>query len=211
MTVFAYYRVSTDHQDYESQKIGVVEYAKRAGLTIDKEIIDDGVSGTIVAKKRKLGKILKTMQAGDTIITSELSRLGRSITDVINTCNLIACKKVNCCLVKQGITIDQSPMGKMMIAILGAFSEMERDLLIMRTKEGLARAKANGVVLGRKKGQKNDKHVYDGKEIQMIAMCVLGASTYQIGKAAGVSVATVSRRLKSLGLSTRHQKEKDKQ
>lgn len=77
MTVFAYYRVSTDKQDYESQKIGVVEYANRMGLTIDKEIVDDGVSGTVKACKRNLKKFFLQMKYGDTVITSELSRLGR--------------------------------------------------------------------------------------------------------------------------------------
>lgn len=155
MTVWAYYRVSTDKQDYESQRIGVVEYAARNGIDIDKEVIDDGVSGTIMAKKRKLGKILKEMQPGDIIITSELSRFGRSIADVIHTCNLIADRGVDCHLVKQNMKIDKTPMGKMLIAIMSAFAEMERDLLIMRTKEGLARLKASGVKLGKPFGSRN--------------------------------------------------------
>mgnify|MGYP003302275792 CR=1 FL=1 len=158
MTVFAYYRVSTDHQDYESQKIGVVEYAKRAGLTIDKEYLDNGVSGTIIAKKRNLGKLLKEMKKGDTIITGELSRLGRSTVDVITTCNLIAQSGVNCYMVKQGMSIDQTPMGKLVVAIFSAFAEMERDLISQRTKEGLARRKSKGFKLGRAVGTKNKRH-----------------------------------------------------
>ena len=103
MTVFAYYRVSTDKQDYESQKIGVVEYANRMGLTIDKEIVDDGVSGTVKACKRNLKKILTQMKHGDTVITSEMSRLGRSTADVLQTCEKFANRGVNYYLVKQGI------------------------------------------------------------------------------------------------------------
>lgn len=161
MTVWAYYRVSTDKQDYESQKIGVVEYASRVGLAIDREIIDDGVSGIIEAKRRKLNIILHQMQRGDIIITSELSRLGRSTADVINTCNSIAKKGVNCHLVKQGIDIDQTPMGKMMIAVLSAFAEMERDLISIRTKEGMARRRMQGLYTGRKMGAKNLKRILD--------------------------------------------------
>lgn len=124
MTVFAYYRVSTDKQDYESQKIGVVEYANRMGLTIDKEIVDDGVSGTVKACKRNLKKILVQMRHGDIVITSELSRLGRSTSDVLQTCEKFANRGVSCYLVKQGMALDRSPMGKMMTAIFSAFAEM---------------------------------------------------------------------------------------
>lgn len=152
MTVYAYYRVSTDKQDYNSQKIGVVEYCNRAGLMIDKEVIDDGVSGAVKAKDRKLWKIVKNAKEGSFLITSELSRLGRSTSDVLNTCHLLAEKKVNVYFVKQAMGLDQTPMGKMMLAILSAFSEMERDLIKQRTVEGLERAKQSGKKLGRPHG-----------------------------------------------------------
>lgn len=152
MTVYAYYRVSTEKQDYNSQKLGVVEYCNRAGLKIDKEVVDDGVSGTVKAKERKLWNIVKAAKKGDYLITSELSRLGRSTVDVLETCNTLAKKDVNVYFVKQAMGLDQSPMGKMMTAILSAFAEMERDLISQRTIEGLARAKAQGKRLGRPNG-----------------------------------------------------------
>ena len=163
MTVWAYYRVSTDNQDYESQKIGVVEYCNRCGYKIDKEIIDDGVSGIVKARDRNLWKIIKNAQAG------EISRLGRSTSDVLNTCDILNKKGVNVWFIKQGMGLDQTPMGKMMIAILSAFAEMERDLIRQRTIEGLARVKAKGVHLGRPFGfgpRKLDKH-YD-ELVQML-------------------------------------------
>lgn len=190
MTVYAYYRVSTDKQDYESQKIGVVEYAKRNGLTIDKEVIDDGVSGTVLAKDRKLNNILKKAVKGDTVITSELSRLGRSTADVINTCQLFVKKGVNCYLIKQGMVIDNTPMGKMMIAILGAFAEMERDLISQRTKEGLARVKAQGKILGRRKGFSWSKLAEYKEEIR--ELCKTNHLTY-IAKKYNVSWGTLYR------------------
>lgn len=149
MTVYAYYRVSTDRQDYNSQKLGVVEYCTRASLNIDKEVVDDGVSGCVKAKDRKLWKIVKEAKQGDYLVTSELSRLGRSTVDVLETCNILSNKGVNVYFVKQAMGLDQSPMGKMMTAILSAFAEMERDLIRQRTIEGLARAKAQGKHLGR--------------------------------------------------------------
>ena len=200
MTVWAYYRVSTDKQDYESQRFGVVEYAKRIGLTIDKEITDDGVSGTVKATDRKLNVILKNMKAGDTIIVSELSRLGRSTADVINTCNKIAAKNVYCYMVKQGMFIDQSPMGKMMIAIFAAFAEMERDLISQRTKEALARKKAIGERVGRAIGTKNLSHKLDGKHDKIKEMYQAGYSARLIAKTAKVSPTTMNSFLRESGL-----------
>ncbi|MBO5704732.1 MAG: recombinase family protein [Alphaproteobacteria bacterium] len=193
MTVFAYYRVSTDKQDFESQKIGVVDYAKRAGLTIDKEIIDDGVSGTVKACKRNLGKLLVEMKYGDTVITSELSRLGRSTMDVLDTCQKFADRGVNCYLVKQGMMLDRSPMGKLMTAIFSAFAEMERDLISMRTKEGLARKKAQGVKLGRRPGSKNTKRWYDGRETEIMTALQMNTSVKRAAKELGTTSATLHR------------------
>ena len=200
MTVWAYYRVSTDKQDYESQKVGVVDYARRAGLKIDKEVIDDGVSGTVIAEKRNLGILLDEMKEGDTIITSELSRLGRSTMDVIKTCNLIAERKVNCYLIKQGMQIDQSPMGKLMITIFSAFAEMERDLIAMRTKEGLARVKASGKRLGRQFGQKNAYSILDDKKDFIVEKYNDGWSLRKIGDSIGKSARTVGRKLRDWGI-----------
>lgn len=200
MTVWAYYRVSTDKQDYESQKIGVVDYAGRAGLKIDKEVVDDGVSGTVLAEKRNLGILLEEMQEGDTIITSELSRLGRSTTDVIKTCNIIADRKVNCYLVKQGMSIDQSPMGKLMITIFSAFAEMERDLIAMRTKEGIARARASGKKIGRQFGQKNAYSILDDKKDFIVEKYNEGWSLRKIGDSIGKSARTVGRKLQDWGI-----------
>lgn len=193
MTVWAYYRVSTDKQDFESQKVGVVDYCKRAGITIDKEVIDDGVSGTVKAYKRNLGHILVAMRKDDILITSELSRLGRSTIDVLDTCKKITDAGVKCYFVKQGLTLDQSPMGKLMISIFAAFAELERDLISMRTKEGLKRVKASGVKLGRKFGAKNNTRWFDGKESDLEFMILNGGSDREIAKEFNVSPRTVWR------------------
>lgn len=187
MTVWAYYRVSTDKQDYESQRFGVLEYAKHKNLTIDREIIDDGVSGTKQARKRKLGIILNEMKSGDIVITSELSRLGRSAVDVILTCDTFVKQGVSCYLVKQGMAIDGSPTGKLMTTIFSAFAEMERDLIALRTKEALQKLKSMGKKLGREKGLKNKTHIMDGKEIEFLAMLVCEMSMVEISKKLNIS------------------------
>lgn len=152
MTIWAYYRISTDKQDYNSQKLGVLDYCNRNGLIIDKEVIDEGVSGCVKAKDRKLNKIIQKAEKGDWLIVSELSRLGRSTIDVLETCRTFGKKGVNVYLVKQSIKLDESPMGKMILAILSAFAEMERDLIVQRSKEGIERARQQGKKLGRPRG-----------------------------------------------------------
>lgn len=201
MTVFAYYRVSTDKQDYGSQKIGVVEYANRMGLTIDKEIVDDGISGTVKACKRNLKKILVQMRHGDIVITSELSRLGRSTSDVLQTCEKFANRGVSCYLVKQGMALDRSPMGKMMTAIFSAFAEMERDLIAMRTKEGLARIKASGRKLGRQAGVKNQKHWWTGRESEIELALLSGDSFRKIAHRLEISPTALRLYMKTKNMS----------
>ena len=205
MTVYAYYRVSTDKQDFESQKIGVVDYAKRAGLTIEKEIVDDGVSGTVLAKDRKLNVILKKSVKGDTVITSELSRLGRSTSDVINTCQSLIKKGVNVYLVKQGMAIDNTPMGKMMVAILGAFAEMERDLISQRTIEGLQRARANGKILGRRIGSGGFSKL-DDKEEEIKQLVERGYNKNQLAKKFNVSFCCMHKFCNNKNIYIKNQK-----
>lgn len=198
--IYAYYRVSTELQNYESQKVGVIDFANRMNWKIDKEYIDDGVSGTILAKERKLGTLLNILNKDDVLITSELSRLGRSTSDVINTCQLLVKKGVNCYLVKQGMSIDNTPMGKMMIAILSAFAEMERDLISQRTIEGLKRRKADGVQLGRPIGSKNRKTKMSNQYAKVLKMLQSGMLRNQIAKELHVSFFTVNKYIKSTDL-----------
>lgn len=194
---YAYYRVSTDKQDYENQKYGVLEYCRRQNIKIDKEVIDNGVSGTVEAKKRHLGALLRKLQTGDVLIISELSRLGRSVIDVLNTCRILTKKKVVCYVVKQGITIDDSPMGKMMLAVLAATSELERDLISQRTKEALRKKKADGIHIGRNKGSKNKERKLDRYKTQIIRKLAKGISKMRIAKDCHVSYSCLCNYIKT--------------
>lgn len=195
--IYAYVRVSSNVQTVESQKIGIESYCQQNNLKIDKYITDDGVSGTVKASKRRLGYLLRIMRAGDTIIVSELSRLGRSTADVIKTCKTMADKGVNCHLVKQGMNLDQSPMGKLFISILSAMAEMERDLISQRTREGLARVKASGRKLGKPFGSKNRHHILDGKENLIARLWNAGKSKMAIARACRCSPRSLFRYYKT--------------
>lgn len=191
MTVYAYYRVSTEEQNYESQRIGVVEYAKKHDLSIDKEIVDNGISGTVEVNKRNLGRYIRQMKAGDWLITSEISRIGRSTSNVISTCRKLTRKGVKVFFIKQNLQLDESPMGKMFIAIMSAFAEMERDLMIQRTKEGIERARREGKHIGRAKGSKFEKLAKNSDEIRQ--MFDNGLSKTDIARKFDVHWNTVNR------------------
>lgn len=169
MMIYGYYRVSTDDQTCESQRLGVLAYTKSHGLVINKEYFDEGVSGAVEVKERKLNNIVRQAKAGDKLIVSELSRIGRSTFDVLKTIHTLNKKGVDVYLVKQNMLIDQSPMGKLMVAIIAAFAEMERDLMIQRTMEGLKRARDSGKHLGRPYGLRYRKLAADIKQVKNLA------------------------------------------
>ncbi len=198
--IFGYIRVSTDKQDCENQKIGIEQKAHQLGVKIDKYVEDAGVSGTVKARNRNLGKIIKIAKEGDLIITSELSRFGRSTVDVLDTCDILAQKRVNVWFVKQNLGLDQSPMGKMMLAILSAFAEMERDLISLRTKEALARRKQEGKSLGRPKGACNKKSKMEGKEKIIQKLLQQKAPKYKIAKKLNISKPTLNKYIKIYNL-----------
>ena len=196
--IYGYIRVSTDKQDCENQKLGIELKAKSLGYCVNKYIEDAGVSGTVKAKKRNLWKIVQQGKQGDWLITSELSRLGRSTVDVLETCGILAQKGINVWFVKQNIGLDQSPMGKMMLAIMSAFAEMERDLISMRTKEALALRKQKGRKLGREFGSKNNKYKLDDKKTFILQELENGISKRKLAKKLNVTVATLNRFLERL-------------
>ena len=180
--IYAYYRVSTDKQDFTSQRYGVIEFCHQRGFSIDKEIIDDGISGTIIADKRKLGKLLKILNAGDTLIVPELSRLGRKTQDVLTSCQILLTKKVKVYFVKQAIYLEDTPTSNMLITIFSAFAQLERDLIAQRTREALAKRKAEGIILGRPKGHRNLKLKLTGKEKAIRRLLSKGYSKTMIAK-----------------------------
>jgi len=164
--IYGYLRVSTDVQDTENQKHGVIQKAKDLGFEIESWIIDDGVSGTKEPEERKLGKLLKKIKKGDTIISSELSRLGRSLFMVMRI--LEHCMKMECKVftVKDGYELGDNIQSKVLAFAFALAAEIERDMISKRTKEALARKKAEGVILGRPRGSKSNPEVSKLKPLE---------------------------------------------
>jgi putative DNA-invertase from lambdoid prophage Rac len=148
MTIFAYLRVSTADkgQTTDNQKKLLVD----AGFAIDQFVSEDGVSGSKKAFERPaFSKMLAKMVAGDTMMVTAVDRLGRSASDVLNVIEELKTRGIKV-RVTQFDSVDiTSPMGKMIITCMAAMAEMEKNLLIERTKAGMARTKEQGTKLGR--------------------------------------------------------------
>lgn len=162
MTIYTYLRVSTDKQDYYNQRVGIIDFCNKQGWSIDKEIIDDGVSGVKEPINRKLGKLLKDIKSGDVLVVSEISRLGRKLFMLFRILEKLLNDGVNVYSVKDGYSLDNSIQSKVLAFAFGMAAEIERDMISLRTREALAKKKKDGVILGRPKGRKNSKlKLYD--------------------------------------------------
>ena len=153
--IYAYLRVSTDSQDTENQKMGITQKASQLGVKIDKWIEDQGVSGGKEPEKRNLGGLLKKITKDDTIIASEISRLGRKlfmIMRILEHCMNVGAKVYT---VKDGYELGDNVQSKVLAFAFGLAAEIERNMISLRTKEALARKRAEGVVLGRPIGRKS--------------------------------------------------------
>lgn len=152
---FAYLRISTDEQDINSQKHGILEYANHHGIT-NITFTEDSVSSRLHWQERKIGKIIEDMREGDILLVAETTRLGRNPLEVLEIQRDIVKKHCILHIVKENIIVGvagkseiEQAQQKFLLVILGMVGEMERAFISERTKEGLAKRKAAGVKLGR--------------------------------------------------------------
>jgi len=164
MKTIAYLRVSTDKQDLNNQKLEILEYAQKRNFKVD-DFIEIEVSSRKTPKQRRIDELLSRLSAGDLLIVSELSRLGRSVGQVVTFVDELIKRKIKLIGIKEGIDIDgkKDMQTKVMVTMFTLFAEIERDLISERTKQGLAAARAKGKLLGRPKGSLG-KSKLDGKE-----------------------------------------------
>lgn len=199
--IYAYFRVSTDKQDYENQKTGVVAMAERMGLTIDKEILDDGVSGVKDPKKRELGKWLRKMKKGDTLLCSEISRLGRELYMIMRILEYLSKNEIHLHTDKDNFHLCDDIQSKVLAFAFGLSAEIERRLISQRTKEALARKRAEGVQLGGVLGKRlrlNPKCVM--KHDWIVQKLDEGMEKTKIAKRLHISICTLYRYLVYTGL-----------
>lgn len=141
MKVFAYLRVSTDTQDFKQQENAINDYLRVKGLQIDEVYTDEGVSGGVSYKKRRLNDLLNVMSSGDVLVVSEISRLGRSMSDLNKLVNdEMKVRKLRLIVVGMGLDLDCANLKAIDEMILFAFSfssQIEKEMIQERTRNAL--------------------------------------------------------------------------
>jgi DNA invertase Pin-like site-specific DNA recombinase len=164
--VIGYIRVSTDKQDLEKQNHLLLDYAQKHQMVIN-EFIRVEISSRKNAKERRIEELMTKLAAGDTLIVAELSRLGRNMLETLNIINQLSETGVKIIFVRQPELSTTGSHAKLLLAIYSYFAEAEREYISLRTKQGLAAAKAQGKQLGRPKGSKNKERVLDPHKNQI--------------------------------------------
>lgn len=193
---YGYIRVSTDKQTVENQRFEIEQFCQREGIAID-SWIDETISGMKEPEKRKLGIVLKKMKPGDILICAELSRLGRSLLMIMAILNQCMKNDVRVWTIKDNYRLGTDISSKVLAFAFGLSAEIERNLISQRTKEALARKRAEGVVLGRPKGRKSSHVKLSGKEAAIKTLLESGCSKSQIARILKVHRVTLIRFLKN--------------
>lgn len=181
MATFAYGRVSTTEQSAENQKLEI----EAAGHQIDFWFADTISGKTSATQRPQFAALLGQIRNGETLVVAKLDRLGRDAQDVGATVKLLASRKIAVIVLQLGKLDLTSPAGKMMMTMLAAVAEMERDMLVERTQAGLARAKSEGKTLGRPAKTTIEQRT------EMVAKYGKGESVSALARLYGVSRASV--------------------
>ena len=200
--IYGYIRVSSDKQTVENQRFEITNFCQKQSLVID-DWIEETISGTKTYSKRQLGGLLKKVGQDDINICSELSRLGRNLFMIMEILNICMTKGCRVWTIKDNYRIGDDIQSKVLAFAFGLSAEIERNLISQRTKEALARKKAEGVVLGRPKGRKSspDKYKLSGKEVLISELLKNGTSQRKIAKLGKVDRNTLSRFIKARTLA----------
>lgn len=160
---YGYVRVSTDKQTVENQRFEINRFCAEKGIKIDRWI-EETISGTASVEERKLGRLMNRLSKGDVLICAEISRLGRNLLMIMSILNYCMNNGVQVWTIKDNYRLGDDIHSKVLAFAFGLSAEIERNLISQRTKEALARKKAEGVILGRPKGSRSKNKKLSGKE-----------------------------------------------
>src|SRR5260370_20228655 len=147
---YAYIRVSTDKQTTENQRFEILKFADEKKFSID-SWLEETVSGTRKVTDRKLGELLQKLNKDDKLIVTELSRLGRSLLEVMSILHTLMEKNVQVYTTKERYELGNNISSKVLAFAFSLSAEIERSMISSRTREALARKKSEGKRLGRPK------------------------------------------------------------
>lgn len=179
MKVIGYIRVSSDKQDLQKQEHLLLKYAQQHDLRIH-DFIRIEISSRRDTKERRIDELLDCLDEGDILLVAELSRLGRNMFEVIDIVNQLGENRVEVIFVRQPELSTAGPHRKLLLAIYSYFAEAEREFISVRTKQGLAAAKASGKKLGRPKGSRDKERILDPHREQIKEYLELGLSLRRI-------------------------------
>jgi DNA invertase Pin-like site-specific DNA recombinase len=189
--IYAYVRVSSDKQTVENQRFEIGRFGDKNAVSID-YWIEEIISGTQKLEKRKLGRLLKKMKRGDILICSELSRLGRNLLMIMGILNECMNREIQVWTIKDNYRLGSDINSKVLAFAFGLSAEIERNLISQRTKEALARKRAEGVVLGRPRGSRSKVRKLTGREAEIGALLDKRVSKSAIARILGVHRLTVA-------------------
>lgn len=191
MPTVAYLRISTGGQSLDSQRLAVLDYAHRHGLMVQ-TFVETHASTRHPGARQGVATLLEQLHPGDLLLVSELSRLGRSVGQIIQLVDRLLKQQVQLVAIKEHIhlTGTQDLQTKVMITLFGLFAEIERDLIVERTKEGLAAARAQGRLPGRPRGVLGTSRL-TGHEAEIQRLLAKTVSKASIAKILGVSRSTL--------------------
>lgn len=163
--IVAYQRISTKKQDLSNQDYQLLKYAQTNNLKIDK-MFKETISSKIVYEKRLLKTVIDQMNEDDTFLVTEFSRIGRSSLEVMSILEKLLKKNIKVHIIKYGYVLGNDIQSQILVFAFSIAAQIERDLISRRTKDALTKKKAEGMILGRKKGYQNS--VLDKKHDEII-------------------------------------------
>ena len=193
--IYGYIRVSTDKQTVDNQRFEIKRFCSKNKLEIE-HWIEETISGNKSPEKRLLGSLLSKVKAGDLIICSELSRLGRSLFMIMSILNQLMLNNVKVWTIKDNYRLGDNIQSKVLAFAFGLSAEIERELISQRTKEALARKRSNGTRLGRPNGSKSSRLKLTGCEQEIKSLLDRCFSKSAISRYYGVDRMTVDSFLK---------------
>jgi DNA invertase Pin-like site-specific DNA recombinase len=181
MKVIGYIRVSTDEQDADNQKHRLNDYAQQKQWVIN-EFIEVEISSRKNTRERRIDELRAKLAEGDTLLVTELSRLGRNMLETLSIITELGERGIKIIFVNQPEASTAGPHTKLLLAIYSYFAEAERDYISMHTKQALQVRKDSGRPLGRPKGSKNRNRVLDPYKDQIKGYLEMGLTLTSIRK-----------------------------
>lgn len=198
MAIIGYIRVSSTKQTLQHQRFEIEQFAKKNHILIDRWVMET-ISSRKALSKRKLGQLLDSLNNGDILIAAEISRLGRSLLEVMRI--LESCLNKNCQVwtLKENYRLGNDIQSKVMAFAFGLSAEIERNLISQRTKASLESVRASGKRLGRPFAAQSKKLKLSDNAKKVKKLLDMGMTRYKIAKIVGVKHATLSRFINRMG------------